>query len=41
MTAFGFTGASHCRPGHAQRLSAAGADLVFSDMRELPAFVDR
>ncbi len=41
MVAFGFTGASHCRPGHAERLAKAGADLVFCDMRELPAFVER
>lgn len=36
MTAFGFVGGSHCRSGHDARLSAAGADLVFADMRELP-----
>jgi HAD superfamily hydrolase (TIGR01509 family) len=36
MTAYGFTGASHCRSGHGSRLSAAGADLVFDHMRELP-----
>lgn len=41
MVAFGFTGASHCRSGHAERLAKAGADLVFCDMRELPAFVER
>jgi len=41
MTAFGFTGASHCRPGHAERLSASGADLVFNEMRELPELVRR
>jgi HAD superfamily hydrolase (TIGR01509 family) len=41
MTALGFAGASHCRPGHAQRLSASGADLVFNDMRELPDLVGR
>jgi len=39
MLAFGFTGGSHCRLGHADRLAAAGADLVFADMRELPALV--
>lgn len=39
MTAFGFTGGSHCRPGHAQRLAAAGADLVFGEMRALPHLV--
>ncbi|HEV2549464.1 MAG TPA: HAD family hydrolase [Stellaceae bacterium] len=41
MTAFGFAGASHCRSRHAEQLTAAGADLVFSNMRELPAFIDR
>jgi len=39
MTAFGFTGASHCRADHADRLSAAGADLVFSEMRALPRLI--
>jgi HAD superfamily hydrolase (TIGR01509 family) len=41
MIAFGFAGASHCGPGHAERLTTAGADLVSCNMRELPAFVDR
>jgi HAD superfamily hydrolase (TIGR01509 family) len=36
MTAFGFTGGSHCRAGHGDRLAAAGADLVFAEMSELP-----
>jgi HAD superfamily hydrolase (TIGR01509 family) len=35
MTAYGFIGASHCRPEHKGRLSAAGADLVFAEMPEL------
>ena len=35
-TAFGFIGGSHCRAGHGERLTAAGADLVFGDMRDLP-----
>jgi HAD superfamily hydrolase (TIGR01509 family) len=39
MTAFGFTGGSHCRPGHGERLIAAGADLVFADMAVLPRLV--
>jgi HAD superfamily hydrolase (TIGR01509 family) len=39
MTALGFTGASHCRPGHGERLRAAGADLVFQDMCELPRLI--
>lgn len=41
MTAFGFTGASHCRPGHDARLAAAGADVTFADMRELPRLIPR
>jgi HAD superfamily hydrolase (TIGR01509 family) len=36
MIAFGFTGGSHCRAGHSERLAAAGADLVFAEMSELP-----
>ncbi len=36
MIAFGFTGGSHCRAGHGERLAAAGADLVFAEMAELP-----
>lgn len=39
MVTFGFTGGSHCRPGHEARLAAAGADLIFSDMRELPGLI--
>lgn len=39
MTAFGFSGGSHCRPGHDARLATAGADLVFNDMRELPGLI--
>jgi len=35
----GFVGGSHCGPEDAERLKAAGADLVFSDMRELPGLV--
>jgi beta-phosphoglucomutase-like phosphatase (HAD superfamily) len=38
-TALGFTGGSHCRPGHAERLGAAGADLVFAQMRESPDLI--
>ena len=39
MTAFGFTGASHCRADHKERLSAAGADLIFTEMRALPRLI--
>jgi HAD superfamily hydrolase (TIGR01509 family) len=41
MTAFGFHGGSHCRPGHADRLLAAGAAAVFDDMRRLPDLIER
>jgi beta-phosphoglucomutase-like phosphatase (HAD superfamily) len=36
MRVLGFTGASHCAPGHDARLREAGADAVFTDMRRLP-----
>lgn len=36
MRVLGFTGGSHCRPGHAERLCAAGAALAFEEMRRLP-----
>ncbi len=36
MTVVGFTGGSHCRPGDADRLRAAGAAIVIDDMRHLP-----
>ena len=39
MRAIGFTGGSHCRPGHAERLRAAGAAEIAGDMRRLPALV--
>ena len=32
----GFTGGSHCGPGHDQRLRSAGAISVFAEMRRLP-----
>src|SRR3954453_16768779 len=41
MTALGFHGGSHCPPGHAERLRAAGAGLTFDDMRQLPELVRR
>jgi len=37
MTAIGFTGGSHCRPGHAARLTERGAADVVSDMTQLLA----
>jgi HAD superfamily hydrolase (TIGR01509 family) len=39
MTVFGFHGGSHCRPGHADDLLAAGAAAVFDDMRRLPELI--
>jgi HAD superfamily hydrolase (TIGR01509 family) len=36
MTVLGFHGGSHCQPGYAETLRAAGAHGVFSDMRRLP-----
>ncbi len=36
MRVFGFTGGSHCVPGHGNRLLAAGAERVLTHMRELP-----
>ncbi|MCP3474388.1 HAD family hydrolase [Bradyrhizobium sp. CCGUVB1N3] len=41
MTVLGFHGGSHCPPGHAARLRAAGAELTFDDMRQLPELVRR
>jgi HAD superfamily hydrolase (TIGR01509 family) len=39
MTVIGFTGGSHCRPGDADNLLAAGAATVIEDMRALPALM--
>jgi HAD superfamily hydrolase (TIGR01509 family) len=39
MTVLGFCGGSHCRPGHAETLRAAGATLTFDDMRQLPGLI--
>jgi HAD superfamily hydrolase (TIGR01509 family) len=41
MTVLGFYGGSHCRPGHGDRLSRAGATVIFDDMRDLPALIGR
>jgi HAD superfamily hydrolase (TIGR01509 family) len=41
MRVFGFFGGSHCRPGYAETLRGAGADLVFDDMRQLPELIRR
>jgi beta-phosphoglucomutase-like phosphatase (HAD superfamily) len=39
MTVLGFHGGSHCRPGHAEMLRAAGAAVTFGDMRQLPGLI--
>ncbi len=39
MTVLGFHGGSHCRPGHGDRLRAAGAVTIFDDMRQLPDLI--
>ena len=39
MTVLGFHGGSHCRPGHADTLRAAGAAVTFDDMRQLPGLI--
>lgn len=36
----GFTGASHSHPGHADRLTEAGAETVISRFSDLPGVVD-
>jgi HAD superfamily hydrolase (TIGR01509 family) len=40
MHVLGFTGGAHCRPGHDEKLREAGADVVFSEMRDLPRLLD-
>jgi hypothetical protein len=39
MRVLGFHGGSHCRPGYAEKLRAAGAHMTFDDMRRLPALI--
>jgi beta-phosphoglucomutase-like phosphatase (HAD superfamily) len=41
MTVLGFHGGSHCGPGHADTLLAAGAVMAFNDMRQLPDLIGR
>jgi HAD superfamily hydrolase (TIGR01509 family) len=41
MTVLGFHGGSHCQPGHAEMLRAAGAAVTFDDMRTLPDLIAR
>jgi len=40
MRVIGFAGASHCGPGHGDRLRAAGAGIVLTNMAELPRSLD-
>jgi HAD superfamily hydrolase (TIGR01509 family) len=40
MTVLGFYGGSHCRPGYADALRAAGAAATFGDMRQLAGLID-
>jgi len=40
MRVLGFVGGSHCDEGHGARLLSAGAEFVFSDMRELPCLIE-
>ena len=39
MPVLGFTGGSHCSPGHAERLRDAGAEQAFADMTLLPGML--
>jgi HAD superfamily hydrolase (TIGR01509 family) len=39
MRAFGFIGGSHCTESHPDSLLAAGAERVFSKMRDLPSLI--
>ena len=41
MTVLGFHGGSHCQPGHAEMLRAAGAAVTFDDMQTLPDLIAR
>jgi len=39
MTVLGFHGGAHCGPDTAAALKAAGADITFDDMRQLPGLI--
>jgi HAD superfamily hydrolase (TIGR01509 family) len=41
MTVLGFAGAKHASAGQAQKLRAAGANVVFETMAQLPSLVER
>ena len=40
MRVLGFIGGSHCDHEHTDRLKTAGAEFVFSDMRDLPTLIE-
>jgi HAD superfamily hydrolase (TIGR01509 family) len=40
MRAIGFLGGAHVGPGHGERLTAAGAETLFSSMYDLAAVID-
>jgi hypothetical protein len=39
MIVLGFHGGSHCRAGHGDALRNGGAQMIFDDMRRLPALI--
>ncbi len=39
LTVCGFTGAAHAYAGHAERLSAVGADHIISDIKQIQNFI--
>lgn len=39
MPVIGFTGGSHCPPGHAERLAGLGASVIARHWREIPALL--
>jgi beta-phosphoglucomutase-like phosphatase (HAD superfamily) len=39
MRVFGFAGGSHCDESCQDNLKTAGAEIVFTDMHELPALI--
>jgi len=41
MAVFGYHGGSHCGPNTADTLRAAGATIIFDDMRQLPDLIAR
>lgn len=41
MTVIGFVGGSHCLPGHGDKLTQAGAIMLFNHMAELPQILAR